>query len=354
MRVMSKLTLPVTGKTGITLQANGSHLDLYLFGVIGDWWDGNTANEVLYKLRNALDIKTITVKLSTIGGYFEDGLPIYNLLKQHSAHVTVEILGYALSMGSVIMLAGDRIKIAQNALVMMHNAQGVAWGSPADMRKAADMLAKHEQAILPRYMERMGKDAQSVQSLLDAETWFTADEALAAGLVDEIIDPVDLSAIDKKQPENAWQFAAKNFKHPPELFFERVDNASRNRPWVERILNRVVGHPLANLSPHEQTPNEVDMNSDDIAEKVAAKLAIKNEPVLAAKDAEIAALTNRLTSAENAKVEQMQKNSALETELLAARSTIAAQKKLLDETDPGTVPPINNQPAGKFSWEFGG
>lgn len=253
------------------MQANGTHVDLYLFGVIGDWWDGNTANSVMQQLREAQNVETITVKLSTMGGYFEDGLPIYNLLKQHSATVTVEILGYALSMGSVIMLAGDKIRIAQNALVMIHNAQGVAFGSPPEMRKAADMLAKHEQAIIPRYMERMGKTAEAVQALLDEETWFTADEALAIGLVDEIIDPVDLTRIDKNQPENAWHFAANNFKHPPVAFVERVDNAAdRNRPWVERILNRVVGTPPANIPPPE--PEEVtDVTNEELQAALVAE-----------------------------------------------------------------------------------
>lgn len=320
------------------MQANGTHVDLYLFGIIGDWWDGNTANSVLDQLRNAQNVETITVKLSTIGGYFEDGLPIYNMLKQHPAKVTVEVLGYALSMGSVIMLAGDTIRIAQNALVMIHNAQGVAWGSPADLRKSADMLAKHEQAIIPRYMERMGKTAENVQSLLDEETWFTADEALAIGLVDEIIDPVDLTRIDKNQPENAWHFAAKNFKHPPAAFVERVDNAaSMSRPWVERILNRVVGNPPANLPPPEPDYIEVDMTAEELQTVLATDRA-ETAKMIDAKFAEMRNAPPIIPPAPEESPEMV----ALKAQLATANAELAELKAEV----PGTVPPVVTGPAG--------
>ncbi|MEB4591392.1 head maturation protease, ClpP-related [Candidatus Thiothrix sp. Deng01] len=351
---MSKaLQLPSAAKTGISMQANGTHVDLYLFGVIGDWWDGNTANEVLQQLRDAQDVESITVKLSTIGGYFEDGLPIYNLLRQHPAHVTVEVMGYALSMGSVIMLAGDTIRMAQNALAMIHNAQGVAWGSPADMRKAADMLAKHEQAILPRYMERMGKTAAAVQMMLDEETWFTADEALAAGLIDAVIDPVDLSAIDKRQPENAWHFAAKNFKHPPTAFVERVGNAaSRNRPWVERILNRVVGTPPAITPPVEPEYVEDDMTPEDLQ----AALKAEREEYARMLDEKLAALKPAEPAPEPSKpAEEAPEMKALreQAEALAAQNTaLAAELAELKKEVPSNIPPVNNAPAGDAKYDY--
>lgn len=325
------------------MQTSGTHVDLYLFGVIGDWWDGNTANDVLHQLRSQPNVETITVKLSTIGGYFEDGLPIYNLLKQHPATVTTEVIGYALSMGSVIMLAGSKIRIAQNALVMIHNAQGVAWGSPPEMRKAADMLAKHEQAIIPRYMERMGKTEAEIHALLDAETWFTADEALAAGLADEIIDPVDLSAIDKKQPENAWQFAAKNFKHPPEAFVERVENAAtRNRPWVERIINRVVGNPPANLPPPENL-SEADMTHEQL------------QAALAAERAETAKMLDEKLAALKLPAEPSAPAAHESPELVTLRAenaAMAAELADLKTLVPGTVPPPVAGPAGSMKYDY--
>lgn len=326
------------------MQASGTHVDLYLFGVIGDWWDGNTVNNVLYQLQTAKNVETITVKLSTVGGYFEDGLPIYNLLKQHSAHVTIEVIGYSLSMGSVIMLAGDTIRMAQNALVMIHNAQGLAYGSQHDMRKAADMLAKHEAAILPRYMERMSKTGADVQALLDAETWFTADEALAAGLVDEIIDPVDLSQIDKQQPENAWDFATKNFKHPPSNFVERVEHAAhKKQSWVLNLLSRVVGQPAAPIPRPDPSEVETEMT----LEEMQAALKEEREATARMIDEKFAGLKLAEKTADPTP-EPTPAPSAESPEMTALKAEIAALKEKLAKLEvPGTVPPLVTGPAGK-------
>jgi ATP-dependent protease ClpP protease subunit len=136
--------------------------------------------------------------LNTIGGAFSDGLPIYNLIAQHPAHVTVKVMGYALSIGSVIMLAADSIEIAENGLVMIHRAQGFTYGDASDHTKTAQVLQTHENAVIPDYMSKLGKTDKQVRDLLQAETWYTAAEAKAAGLVDVITGQVDTSAaIDK-------------------------------------------------------------------------------------------------------------------------------------------------------------
>lgn len=263
----------------LQVDPKSQHADLYLIGYIGsDWWSetGNTASSVLAQLAAYTELKNITVHLSTMGGSFLDGLPIYNILKQHPAHVTINIIGYALSMGSVIMLAGDTINAAQNSIIMIHNAQGGASGSAADLRKVADILDTHEQAIIPRYSERMGKTPAEIQALLDAETWYSADQALEAGLVDAITDAVDIRKIDKKQPKNAWEFAA-TFKHPPPDFVTRLESqCATNVSWVEKFLNRALGTPPASLNLPDNT-DEVAMTTEELtaAIEVAVQKAVQ-------------------------------------------------------------------------------
>ncbi len=345
---MSKFNLPRNlGKTGISMQATGQQLDLYLFGVIGDWWDGNTAEQVLYQLQNNRDVTEITVYLSSVGGYFADGLPIYNLLKQHPANVTVVVMGYALSMASVIMLAGGKVKVAQNALLMIHNAQGCACGSPVDLRQSAEILTKHEQAIIPLYASRLGKKPAEIQALLDNETWFTAQEALDAGLVDEIIDPVDLSQIDKQQPSNAWEFAVKNFKHPPSSFAQRVESAaSHDHGWVKKILNRVVGDP----PPANPTlpDDEVEMKPEEIEAAVNAALEKRDQQATATAQAELADLKAKLAQAEKERDEATGKLTAVTAE----RDKHAAELAELAKEVPGTIVPINTGPAGSSQYLY--
>ena len=168
----------------LTSNQAAKHVDIYLYGVIGSY--RVNARKFLADLQAAGDVTSITVYLNTVGGSFYDGLPIYNTLKQHKAHVTIKVMGYALSMGSVIMLAGNTIEAAENSLIMIHRAQGFVFGDAEAMTKMADILQKHEAGITPEYMRRMNKTASEVQTLLKAETWFTASEAKAAGLIDTI------------------------------------------------------------------------------------------------------------------------------------------------------------------------
>lgn len=202
------------GWYNIAHNAGSRNADIYLYGIIGGW--NVNAQQFLADLQAAGDVDSITVYLNTVGGSFYDGLPIYNTLKQHKANVTVKVMGYALSMGSVIMLAGDTVEAAENSLIMIHRAQGAAWGDANEMTKAADILLKHEAAILPEYARRMGKTETEVLALLQAETWYTAAEAKAAGLVDTITGASNApQAQAATLPADSWQYAQQHFNNIP-------------------------------------------------------------------------------------------------------------------------------------------
>lgn len=198
----------------ITAKASGKSAEINLYGVIG----GYTANLAQFKrdLDAAGKADNITIYLNTIGGSFADGLPIHNLIKQHPAFITVKIMGYALSIGSVIMLAANRVECAENGLVMIHRAQGFTYGDAADHQKNAEILQKHEQAVIPAYARRLGKTEGQVLALLQDETWYTAKEAKAAGLVDAITNEADM---DKAEETAGMQGEGL-----------KLINAYRNRP----------------------------------------------------------------------------------------------------------------------------
>lgn len=201
------------------------HLDIYLFGVVGGW--RVNAQTFLDDLRGAGEVNTITVYLNTVGGSFYDGLPIYNMLKQHKAHVTVKVMGYALSMGSVIMLAGDQVEAAESSLIMIHRAHGGVWGHAEDMRKGADILISHEQVIIPEYSRRLGVSHEQVQSLLADETWYTAAQAKEAGLIDVLIadsegdDSVNIS-------DESLEYANQHFNNIPTALMRRSVQQNNN------------------------------------------------------------------------------------------------------------------------------
>lgn len=211
----------------ITSNAATRHAEIYLYGVIGGWYAN--VQQFLADLQDAGEVDTITVLLNTVGGSFYDGLPIYNTLKQHKAHVTVKVMGYALSMGSVIMLAGDTVEAAENSLIMIHRAQGGVWGDADAMAHGSQVLLKHEQAVLPEYMRRLGKSEQDVFELLKAETWYTAAEAKAAGLVDVVTAATTTDKSAANMQADSWEYASQHFRNIPQNLKQGINLASRNQ-----------------------------------------------------------------------------------------------------------------------------
>jgi len=161
--------------------------EILIYDEIGqDWYgEGVTAKGFVRDLAK-LKAKSLRVRINSAGGSVFEGLAIYNALRDHKAKVTTEIDGVAASIASVIALAGDEVKMADNAFFMVHNPFGMAMGDANDMREFADLLDKVGGSLAGVYAEKSGNEAEKVQEWMDAETWFTADEAKAAGFIHAI------------------------------------------------------------------------------------------------------------------------------------------------------------------------
>src|ERR1019366_1254050 len=137
----------------------------------------------------------IDLRINSPGGNVFEGLTIYNLLASHPAKVAVHIDGLAASIASVIAMAGNTIEIADNGMLMIHNAWGVGIGQASDLRKTASVLDSVTGNIAGIYAKRASApDLGEIQDLMDAETWMTASEAKDCGLVDCIVDNMAIAA----------------------------------------------------------------------------------------------------------------------------------------------------------------
>jgi ATP-dependent protease ClpP protease subunit len=133
--------------------------------------------------------KKIVCRLNTPGGSVFDGIAIYNALLSHPAEVTVQVDGLAASAGSFIAQAGDRVVMGRNSQMMIHDAAGVCFGNAGDMRELADLLDRLSDNIASVYSDRAGGTVEQWRERMLAETWFGADEAVKAGLADEMAPP---------------------------------------------------------------------------------------------------------------------------------------------------------------------
>lgn len=163
-------------------------LELLIYDSIGqDWWGGLTAESVKQKLDEAGDVKKISVRINSPGGDVFEGAAIYSLLSQHKAQVECYIDGLAASAAFTIAMAADTIHISEAAMMMCHNAWGLCMGYASDMEKMAGTLNKVSGTMRDIYATKSGMKADEVQTLMDQETWMTAQEAVDQGFADDVI-----------------------------------------------------------------------------------------------------------------------------------------------------------------------
>jgi len=185
------------GRVSLSSDPQSTEAELLIYGDIGaDWYgDGITAESITNDIAQ-LDVETLNVRINSGGGLVFEGVAIYNAIARCSANVIVHIDGIAASIASVIAMAGDEIKIAEGAHIMIHKPWSMAMGDSTSLRKEADILDKLESGIIDLYAARTGSKRADLETWIDAETWFTGQEAVTAGFADEMVPA-------KKKPANS-------------------------------------------------------------------------------------------------------------------------------------------------------
>lgn len=191
--------------------AHAEEASVYIFDEIGFW--GTTAQSFVDEL-NGITAPKITVHINSPGGDVFDGLAIHTALAQSKAHVTTFVTGIAASAASYIAMAGDTIKTARNAMWMIHDASGLAWGNASTMRAQADLLDRITHNIADMYAMQAGGTADEWFARMEnTETWYTGQEALAAGLADEMTDPDEEE--EPEEIQDRLSLAVFNFSGKP-------------------------------------------------------------------------------------------------------------------------------------------
>jgi len=182
--------------------AGSDDTTITMFDVIGeDFWSGGgfTAKRMAGALRG-IGKNPVTVKVNSPGGDMFEGIAIYNLLREHPAKVTIEVMGWAASAASIIAMAGDEIRMGLGTFMMVHNAWGMVVGNRHDMRDASDLFEGFDQAIVDIYAARAKIDRKAIEKLMDAETFMGPTEAVEKGFADTIAN--DLKADDASASKN--------------------------------------------------------------------------------------------------------------------------------------------------------
>lgn len=162
---------------------------LRLYDVIDSWggyW-GVSAADVAAILDELPDGTQIELHLNSPGGEATEGIAIANLLRQYPAKVTAIIDGLAASAASMVAMGANELVMAPSSQLMIHDASGGCWGDALFMEQAAQMLHHLSDRYAEAYAGKAGGDPADWRALMQAETWYSPDEAVAAGLADRTL-----------------------------------------------------------------------------------------------------------------------------------------------------------------------
>ena len=197
-------------KSWYEIRARASGVEVLIYDEIGAY--GVSAKGFLAELGALPDGVPIDLRLNSPGGSVFDAVAIFNALQRHDGTITVWIDGIAASAASYIAMAGDEIVMPENAFLMIHDPSGLVMGTAADMREMADTMDKIAGSMIRGYAGRSGRSEEEIAALMTAETWFDAQDALAAGLATRMAEPVRIAA----------SFDIGRFRNAPPSLIEAV------------------------------------------------------------------------------------------------------------------------------------
>jgi ATP-dependent Clp protease protease subunit len=203
--------------------------EILLFDEIGadSFFGGISAKTFAEQLKD-VKAKVINLRINSPGGSVFDGMAMLESLNRHKARVEVDIEGVAASAASVVAMAGDEIRIAESAFLMIHEASGGAIGTAEDMRHMAETLAKVSGQMVAVYEKRSGQKAKQIAEWMAAETWFTVE----AGFADRLTESRRVAAVAN------WQKFAARYKHAPDvsaLDAAAWEETNRRRELLEKM-----------------------------------------------------------------------------------------------------------------------
>lgn len=194
-----------------SVRAEGNTIYLYDF-IAGSeseaQWFGGISAEGFSRMLAGMQ-GPVSLRIDSPGGAVFGGRAIAQAIREYDGEVTAHIDGVAASIASIIAIAADRVVAAPGAFMMIHRAWTITMGDCMDHRSEADLLDKVDGTLAKTYASKTGGNDADWLAAMTATTWYTAEEALAAGLIDEV-------ATDAPTAQNRvkWDLSAYNVEAP--------------------------------------------------------------------------------------------------------------------------------------------
>lgn len=187
------------------IEAKDGETTIYIYdSIVADeetarWWGGVSAEALVPEIR-AVKGGTIHLRINSPGGDVFAAQTICQAIRDTGARVIAHVDGYAASAATVIAIAADEVEIAPGGFFMIHNAWTWAMGNANDLTATVTLLLKIDGTLAGQYAAKSGMKVEDVRAAMNAETWYDAEEAVAAGLVDRVAEG--------KKADAAWNMSA--------------------------------------------------------------------------------------------------------------------------------------------------
>lgn len=279
--------------------SNGSG-EMYIYGDITDekWYDEDVTPKTIRDALTQLGaVKNLDIHINSNGGSCIAGNAIISILdtyrRKNGTSLNVYIEGIAASMGSGIASVGDKVYMADNALLMLHKPLLAMLGNADALQKGIEILEKTEETLVNNYMRRFKGTEDQLRQLLADETWLTADEASEWGFVDEIIEGVKVAA------------SAKGIRIGDQIFENKVADMVKNKyPNInleKEEKKMTYDEKLGQFGITQEMFDSLNLESDkvlDIVNHVVDATKVEPETPFIAKDTAVSELGKEDITAE--------------------------------------------------------
>lgn len=238
--------------------------EIWLTGTVGAYWwdDGFTAVDVDFALMQIGRSTDIVVHLNSGGGFASEGSAIHSRLSAHRGNVEIIVEGIAASAASIVAMAAKRLVMSLGATLMIHDPMVDTSGNIAAHQKSINCLEVLASGFADIYAEKSGKNVDEMRSLMAAETWMTAEEAVAAGFADATT-AASARAANDNQPT---AFAYRAYARAPGPLVALADA----RGWQFPPAHPAVAMPAKASNPPPPSTREPTMPT---IEELTAELA---------------------------------------------------------------------------------
>lgn len=228
----------------------------------------NSYNTVRAQINDAKG-EEINLVISSGGGSVTEGMGIADLIANYPNETTATGIGLVASIATVVLLSADKVKMTENAFMMIHRPWSYTMGNADELEATAGLLDKMESKLLDIYTAAVTKRRgyqinlkENITKMMAAETWLTAQEALEFGFIDEIVK-VGEKNIDLLPLQNSL---SKFLNVPAALLINNKKEHDMGNSILEKIkslLNNMDEKEVVENVMHEEEIKKEDEPQND-------------------------------------------------------------------------------------------